>query len=168
MIRPWMGATVMLAVLTFGATVGLEAVGLLFQSGTPEPGSGNIQPRDHPEVMPPQAHQEPILAEKPGDTEEELRPHETDHQEAAGQAQDEERKTADAHRWAERYRRKTQQRLAALEQHRDVPEPKETEAAAEIDRKGPGSAVEQPMLVGAPVGPSRGDQADGRVDDLGK
>ena len=163
MIKQWVAAAVTLAVLTFGAVIALEAVGLLFQPGAPEPKVGSLQPRDVPEAKLQQQHEEGSLAQPPGHAERERQGREAEHLEAAKQALDEERKTADAHRWAERYRREAEQPLAVLGDKVRLAE-RATETG-QVEHTGPPYSIKEAALVGALGEPGSGRLDAGHGDD---
>lgn len=106
MIPRLLATAVALTILTVGAIIGLEAVGVLFQKGVQEPAIASMLSPHSPEdlaadgVTPPQ--EDEGLAELL--LQAEFHRREAEREEAARQAADEDRKLADALRWAERYR----------------------------------------------------------------
>jgi hypothetical protein len=119
MIRRLLATAATSAILVAGAMVALEAVGLLFQKATPEPVIANVHVREVPEETAParlwKRQEELELARLKAEAE---RRQEAERQEASRQAEDEdeERKLADALRWAEEYRleHEGRQKVAAL------------------------------------------------------
>jgi len=148
MIRGLLATTATLSILTVSAVVGLEAVGVLFQGGQLEPTIASVQMRDDPEARVAALlllrQEEGDLAQLHRQAEQERR--EAERQEAGSQAQDEERKAADAHRWAERYRRRhePEQQLAALTPKREVA----SLTDAQTERKPPQYKTPEPKLAG--------------------
>jgi len=112
MIRRLLATAATSAILLAGAIIALEAVGLLFRRGTPEPVIANVHIRPVPEES------APALLWKRQDELElaRLRREEEGRHEAERSEADEERALADALRWAEAYRRKreTELKVAAL------------------------------------------------------
>jgi hypothetical protein len=88
MIRRLLAAGAMSAIVLAGAIVALEAFGLLFQRGAPEPAILNIHAQEVPEES------APALLWKRLE-EEQQRRHEAERQEAARRAAEEERKLAE-------------------------------------------------------------------------
>lgn len=115
MIRRLLATAATSAILLAGAIIALEAVGLLFRRGAPEPVIANVHIWEVPEQSAPallwKRQDELELARLRREEEERRR-------EAERQASevDEERGLADALRWAEAYRRKreTKLKVAAL------------------------------------------------------
>jgi hypothetical protein len=172
MIRKLLATAATSAVLVAATIIALEAAGLLFRQGTPEPVIANVHVREVPEEAAPallwKRQEELALARLKADQEERRR--EAERQDAAGQVEDEERKLADALRWAEAYRGKHEgvQKVAALgpppvvdapaaAEPQPVPpqtrEPKLTPAVAEPERGGP--ATHRPLARPGRAGPMR-------------
>jgi hypothetical protein len=103
MIRRLLATAATSAILLAGAIIALEAVGLLFRKGTPEPVIANVHIRPVPEES------APALLWKRQDELELARLRREAEQQAS--AADEERALADALRWADAYRRKRESEL---------------------------------------------------------
>jgi hypothetical protein len=117
MIRRLLLTAATSALLVVCTIIALEALGLLFQRGTPEPVINSVLTPDIPEESAVtlfwKRQDELALARIQAEQE---RLYEAEQQEAARQAGDEERSLADALRWAEQYRRRREAevKLAAL------------------------------------------------------
>jgi len=117
MIRRLLATAATSALLVVCTIIALEALGLLFQRGTPEPVIGNTAIADIPEesavALLWKRQDQLALARLQA---EQQRRHEAEQQEALAQAEDEERNLADALRWAEQYRLKhgAEVKVAAL------------------------------------------------------
>jgi hypothetical protein len=154
MIRRLLATGATSAILVAAAIVALEATGLLFQKGTPEPVIANVHVREVPEETAPallwKRQEELELARLKRAQEEVWR--EAERLDADRQADDEERKLADALRWAEAYRRKREggQKVAALW----PPPVMDTPAAAEPQPVPP--QTRDPKLSPAVAEPERG------------
>lgn len=154
MIRRLLATAATSAILVAAAIIALEAAGLLFRQGTPEPVLANVHLREVPEETAPallwKRQEELALARLKAEQEE--RRQEAERQDTGRQAQDEERKLADALRWAEAYRRKREggQQVAALSPPPVVDAP----AAAEPQPVPPQTG--EPKLTPAVADPERG------------
>jgi hypothetical protein len=118
MIPRLLATAVALTILTVGVVIGLEAAGVLFQKGVQEPAIASMLSPHSPEdlavddVTPPQ--EDEGLAELL--LQAEFHRRDAEWEEATGQAADEDRKLADALRWAERYgaQKRPRQQAAVL------------------------------------------------------
>ena len=134
--------------------VALEAAGLLFQKGTPEAVIANVHVREVPEETAAallwKRQEELELARLKGE-QEELRL-EAERLEAGRQAEDEERKLADALRWAEAYRRRRDggRKVAALGP------PPVVDASADVEPQPVPPQTRDPKLTPAVAAPERG------------
>jgi hypothetical protein len=153
MIRRLLATVATSAILVAAAMVALEATGLLFQKGTPEPVIANIHVREVPEETAPalvwKRQEELELARLKG-AQEEVRL-EAERLEAARQTEDEERRLADALRWAEAYRRGREggQKVAALSP------PPVVDAPAVAEPRPVPPQTRDPKLTPAAAGPAR-------------
>lgn len=152
-----MATTASSALLLVGAIVGLEALGLIFRGSPPQPRIASIQTGlEDPEALAAALlwqRQEEGQAEAWRKAEEELRRFEAAGQDAAGQAEAEKRRLADALRWAERYRQRqaevhlAQARVAALGRPQAMVKPPEAAAPAQPQLPPKQAAPQQPGEV---------------------
>jgi hypothetical protein len=119
MMRKLMTTTASLTLLLGGAVVALEAVGLIFRAGPPQPRIASIQtglddPETHAAALLWQRQEE---AEARRRADQDRRQFEAEWQAAVARAAEEEKWFTDAVAWAERYRRRreAQRRVAALD-----------------------------------------------------
>lgn len=168
MTRNLLATTVTLAILTAGAIIGLEAVGLLFQGEATVPIVASMQTDEDRErreeaLLKQRQEDEPTLAA--ARAEQEFRRREADQQEAAlKQPQEEERKLADAHRWAEQYRqrREAEQQQAALKQPQE--ERNSAEAPRQAEPQPPRQEADERKLAGTLTAPASQRLAEKRAD----
>jgi hypothetical protein len=138
MIRRLLLTAATSALLVMCTIIALEALGLLFQRGTPVPVINSVVTTEVPEESAValfwKRQDELALARLQAEQE---RLHEAEQQEAARQVEDEKRSLADALRWAEQYRRRREAevKLAALGP------PPVTDARGQVEPQ-PGAAVE--------------------------
>jgi hypothetical protein len=166
MIRKLMATIASSAILLLGALVGLEALGLIFRVDPPQLRIASIRTGlDDPEALAAALlwqQQEADSAEARRKAEDELRRFEAARQDPAGQAREEERRLADALRWAERYRQRqaevrlTPARVAALHQPQAVAKPPEAAEPAGQPQPPP-QPIRDVKLVAAtePLAPPR-------------
>jgi hypothetical protein len=153
MIRRLLATAATSAVLAAGTIIALEAAGLLFRQGTPEPVIASVHIREVPEETAPallwKRQEELALARLNAKQEERRR--EAEGLEAGRQAQDEERNLDDALRWAEAYRRKREggQKVAALGP------PPVVDAPAEVEPQPMPPQIRDPKLTPAAAEPDR-------------
>ena len=154
MIRRLLATAATSAILVAAAIVALEAAGLLFRQGTPEPVIANVHIREVPEETAPallwKRQEELALARLKAGQEERRR--EAERLDAGRQAEDEARNLADALRWAEAYRRKREgvQKVAALGP------PPLVGAPAEVEPQPAPPQARDPKLTPAAAEPERG------------
>jgi hypothetical protein len=149
MIRRLLATAATSAILLAGAIIALEAVGLLFRRGTPEPVIANVHIQPVPEETAPALlwkRQDELKLARLRAEEERIR--EADRQ--ASEA-DEARALADALRWAEDYRRKREagQKVAALGPLPVVDPPLPVEPGPEPKQ------ARDPKITAAVAGPER-------------
>jgi hypothetical protein len=129
-MRKLMASIASLTLLLLGAVVALEALGLIFRAGPPQPKIASIQiGQDDPEAM-----AADLLWQRQEEAEGRRRSDQDRHQfEAARQAEaartvEEEKGLADALAWAERYRRRreVERRVAGLGRPQAAAEPAES------------------------------------------